>query len=62
MFLAIPAALLFALIYYFDLNHPNKFWFILIFFSVLMVSSIIGDKFWRFCANNSFRKNKKGRK
>jgi len=57
LFMITPAVLLFSLTYYLGSNRLNRYWYILIIFLIIVVSLIIGDKFWQFCANNSFRKN-----
>lgn len=59
LFLIVPGAALFTITYIFSPYILHGLWYIPLFVVIMLTSFFVGDKLWRFFADNSFRKKLK---
>lgn len=57
LFLIVPGAALFSITFIFNSSKLHGLWYIALFVVIMLISFVVGDKLWQFCADISFRKN-----
>lgn len=57
LFLTILGAALFLITYIISSSIIHGLWYIPLFVVIMLISFVVGDKLWQFCADKSFRKN-----